>query len=65
MATGLYVTPDGKVVVAYGARQIPLSRAVYKANGYQPTYEKLLAKSPKAISPLASVLPSKRRSLLT
>ena len=23
MATGLYVTPDGKIMVAYGARQIP------------------------------------------
>ena len=40
MATGLYVTPDGKIMVAYGARQIPLSCAQYKANGYRPSFEK-------------------------
>jgi hypothetical protein len=39
MAIGLYVTPDGKIMVAYGARQIPLSWAQYKANGYKPSFE--------------------------
>ena len=60
MATGLYVTPDGKIMVAYGARQIPLSCAQYKANGYKPSFEELLVKSPKATVPSVSVLPSNR-----
>jgi hypothetical protein len=46
MATGLYILPDGRVVVEFGARQIPLPRAQYQANGYKPAFEKLLAKSP-------------------
>ena len=58
MATGLYVTPNGKIVVAYGARKIPLSCAQYKANGYKPSFEKLLAKSQKATVLSVSVLPS-------
>jgi hypothetical protein len=58
MAIGLYVTPDGKIMVAYGVRQIPLSCAQYKANGYKPSFEKLLVKSPKATVPSVSVLPS-------
>ena len=41
MATGLYVLHDGSVVVAYGHRQIPISCAQYKANGYKPPMEKL------------------------
>ena len=41
MATGLYVTPDGKVMVAYGSRLIPIAGAQYKANGYRPSLEKL------------------------
>jgi hypothetical protein len=59
-ATGLYVTPEGKIVVAYGARQIPLSCAQYKANGYRPSFEKLPVKSPKTTVPSGSVLPSTR-----
>ena len=58
MMTGLYVTPDGKIMVAYGARQIPLSCAQYKANGYKPSFEKLLVKMPKVTVPSVSVLPS-------
>ena len=58
MATGLYVTRDGKIMVAYGARQIQLSCAQYKANGYRPSFEKLLVKSPKATVPSVSVPPS-------
>lgn len=41
MATGLYVLPDRSVMVAYGHRQIPISCAQYKANGYKPELEKL------------------------
>jgi hypothetical protein len=58
MASGLYVTPDGKIMVAYGARQIPLSCAQYKANGYKPAFDKLLVKSPNTTVPSVSVLPS-------
>jgi hypothetical protein len=46
MATGLYLTPDGMVVVDYGARKIPISPAQYRANGYKPSFEKLMDKPP-------------------
>ena len=45
MAKGVYRMPDGQVMVDYGRRQSPISRAQYKANGYQPTYDKLGVKS--------------------
>ncbi len=49
MVIGLYLTPEGKVVVDYGKRRIPISAAQYRANGYKPPYEKLTAKlSPEA-----------------
>jgi len=48
MATGLYVLHDGSVMVAYGPRHIPISCAQYKANGYTPVLERLVAKSPSA-----------------
>jgi hypothetical protein len=48
MATGLYVMQDGSVMVAYGARQVPIPCAQYKANGYKPTIEVLAAKRPSA-----------------
>ena len=41
MATGLYVLPDRSVMVAYCRRQVPISCAQYKANGYKPALEKL------------------------
>src|SRR5271170_1653615 len=41
MAKGIYRMPDGQVMVDYGRRRAPISRAQYKANGYQPTYDKL------------------------
>ena len=41
MATGLYVLPDRSVMVAYGRRQVPISCAQYKANGYKPALETL------------------------
>ena len=45
MATGLYMLQNGSVMVAYGARHIPISCAQYKANGYKPILERLAAKS--------------------
>ncbi len=42
MATGLYVTPDGRVAVNYGTRKLFLPINQYKANGYKPSFEKLL-----------------------
>ena len=41
MATGLYVTPDGRVTVAYGNRMLSIPKNQYKVNGYQPSFEKL------------------------
>ncbi len=41
MATGLYLTADGMVMVDYGARKLPISPAQYRANGYKPSFEKL------------------------
>ena len=41
MATGLFVTEDGKVMVEYGTKKIPISEAQYKANGYKPPLRKL------------------------
>jgi hypothetical protein len=43
MVTGLYLTPEGKVVVDYGKRKIPMPVAQYRANGYKPPHEKLTA----------------------
>ena len=37
MATGLYrIARTDPVMVSYGRRQIPISCAQYKANGYKP-----------------------------
>ena len=44
MATGLYLLQGGSVMVAYGYRRIPISRAQYQANGYSPALGKLAAK---------------------
>jgi len=51
MAFGMYVMQDGSVMVAYGQRRIPISRAEYKANGYKPALEKLAMNSPVANKP--------------
>ena len=59
MATGLYVVQDGSVMVAYGPRHIPISYAQYKANGYKPALEKLVAKSPDANKPWSVLRPPK------
>jgi hypothetical protein len=52
MPTGLYVTADGRVVVNYGTRKLSIPISQYKANGYKPSFEKLLARattSPRSI----------------
>jgi hypothetical protein len=41
MAVGLYLTPDGKVMVDYGARRLIITAAQYQANGYRPPLKKL------------------------
>jgi hypothetical protein len=38
MASGLYLMPDGTVMVDYGRKKIPIPLAQYKANGYRPTF---------------------------
>ena len=45
MASGLYVTSAGDVMVDYGTRAIPISPAQYRANGYKPSVEKLMDRS--------------------
>ena len=47
MATGIYRTLDGRVMVDYGKRRLPISCAHYQANGYRPPYEKLPTETPK------------------
>ena len=44
-AKGLHLLPGGSVMVDYGSRRIPIPSAQYKANGYQPSLEKLALKS--------------------
>ncbi len=46
MAIGLYLTPDGMVMVDYGTRKIPISAAKYRANGYKPSLKKLMENPP-------------------
>ena len=42
MAIGLYLMNDETIMVDYGGRKIPISRAQYRANGYKPAIEKLI-----------------------
>jgi hypothetical protein len=44
MAIGLYLTPDGMVMVEYGTRKMPISAGKYRANGYKPSLKKLMEK---------------------
>ena len=46
MAIGLYLMPEGRVMVDYGTRKIPISPAEYRANGYKPSFKKLMEKPP-------------------
>ena len=41
MANGLYLMPDGTVMVDYGGKKIPIPIAQYKANGYRPPFYRL------------------------
>ena len=65
MATGLYLLPEGSVMMAYGPRHIPISCAQYKANGYKPVLEKLAAKSPGANRPLVGPVVTRPDSSLS
>jgi hypothetical protein len=42
VATGLFVTDDGNVMIDYGKKKIPIPLAQYKANGYRPRFEELM-----------------------
>jgi hypothetical protein len=57
MAKGLYLMPDGQVLVEYGKRRrVPIPPAQYKANGYKPPCDKLPAEAPrKARKELADI----------
>jgi hypothetical protein len=46
VAKGLYVMRDGQVLVDYGTRQVPISLAQYRANGYRPLCDRLPAEPP-------------------
>ena len=50
MAKGLYLTRDGRVLVDYGSRRVPISSAQYRANGYRPSCDKLPAEAPPKAS---------------
>jgi hypothetical protein len=50
MANGLYLMPDGMVMVNYGRKKIPISLAQYRANGYRPPFYRL-ARDDKARTP--------------
>jgi hypothetical protein len=52
MANGLYLMPDGAIMVNYGRKKIPISLAQYKANGYRPPFYRL-AHDDKARIPAA------------
>jgi hypothetical protein len=46
VAKGLHLLLDGRVLVDYGTRQVPISRAQYRANGYLPPLGKLTPETP-------------------
>jgi hypothetical protein len=52
MANGLYLTPDGMVMVNYGHKKVPISLAQYRANGYRPPFDRLVRED-KARNPAA------------
>jgi len=43
VAKGLYLMRDGRVLVDYGKRQVPISFGQYRANGYRPPCDQLPA----------------------
>ena len=42
MANGLYLMPDGMVMVNYGHKKVLISLAQYRANGYRPPFDRLV-----------------------
>jgi hypothetical protein len=42
VASGLYLMNNETIMVDYGTRKIPISRAQYRANGYKPAVENLI-----------------------
>jgi hypothetical protein len=55
VATGLYLMDDGTIMVDYGTRQIPISSAQYRANGYKPQIEKLMNARSRCCKPQSSL----------
>jgi hypothetical protein len=51
MAKGLYLLRNGQVLVAYGARRVPIPLAQYRANGYRPRCDQLPAEAPPEAAP--------------
>jgi hypothetical protein len=43
VARGLYHMRDGRVLVDFGTRQVPISFGQYRANGYKPPCDQLPA----------------------
>jgi hypothetical protein len=41
VAKGLYTMRDGRVLVDFGTRQVPISFGQYRANGYRPPCDQL------------------------
>lgn len=50
MAKGLYLMRDGRVLVDYGKRQVPISFGQYRANGYRPPCDQLPPEPPPRAS---------------
>ncbi len=64
MATGLYVTPDGKVAVNYGTRKLSIPISQYKANGYKPPFEKLLIRETTSLGSIPTPSRQRREALV-
>ena len=56
MANGLYLMPDGMVMVNYGRKKIPISLAQYRANGYRPPFYRLAHDEGLAPPPLVRLV---------
>ena len=63
MATGLYVTPDQKVVVSFGSRKLPIPISQYKANGYKPSLEKLTVRDAHRLEAIQTLNRYRRSAL--
>ena len=56
MPNGLYLMPDGTVMVDYGRKKIPISLAQYRANGYRPCSTDLLTTTRLVPPPLVRLV---------